>query len=35
MIKPEKPDQNNHIESFNARFGDKWLIEHRFTNLHP
>jgi len=33
FIRPGKPIENAHAESFNARFRDQCLAEHWFTNL--
>ena len=33
LIEPGKPNQNAHIESFNARLRDECLNEHWFLNL--
>lgn len=33
LIEPGKPNQNAYIESFNGRFRDECLNEHRFTSL--
>jgi len=34
FIKPGKPTENGYIESFNGKFRDECLNEHRFYNLH-
>jgi len=33
LIEPGKPNQNAYIESFNSRFRDECMSEHRFFNL--
>lgn len=33
LIEPGKPDQDAYIESFNGRFREECLNEHRFTSL--
>ena len=33
LIQPGKPNQNAYIESFNGRFRDECLNEHRFVSL--
>ena len=33
FIQPGKPTQNGHIESFNGRFRDECLAQHRFPTL--
>ena len=33
LIEPGKPNQNAYVESFNGRFRDECVNEHRFTSL--
>jgi putative transposase len=33
FIRPGKPTENGYIESFNGKFRDECLNEHRFSNL--
>jgi putative transposase len=33
FIQPRNPIQNAHIESFNGKFRNEWLNQHRFLSL--